>query len=220
MKGVSVGVATDERAQAGEPPRVLYYVPIVHTAADLGSQAQAIRERLIAQVGQAALDQRDEAIRRMWGAIRDRLLSLDVDWARVRIYQDALPVCGREREIVAQVAAQGSLNHALLAELVEKGATLEGTEDPRSLIAELERTKRLAALQTAPPLSPEELRALKEEGDQLLERRDAYIAGRIDATLRRGEIGLLFMGLLHRVDARLPGDIEVRSLMPDLPLNR
>lgn len=214
------GAAVTGRAQVGEQARVLYYVPIIHTAADLGSQAQAIRERLRAHVGQAALDRRDEAIQRMWGAIRDRLLALDVDWRQVRIFQDALPVCGREREIVAQVAAQGSLNHALLALLVEKGATLEGTEEPRALVAELERAKRLAALETAPPASDAQLRALKEEGDRLLERRDAYIAARIDATLRPGETGLIFMGLLHRVDALLPSDIEVRALMPDLPLNR
>jgi hypothetical protein len=37
----------------------------------------------------------------------------------------------------------------------------------------------------------------------LLERRDQFIAERIADTLKDGEIGILFMGVLHHVEDRL-----------------
>jgi hypothetical protein len=51
----------------------------------------------------------------------------------------------------------------------------------------------------------------------LLQRRDQFIAGRISATLGAGETGILFIGLIHRVDESLPEDIEVVPLISLLP---
>ncbi len=44
----------------------------------------------------------------------------------------------------------------------------------------------------------------------LLKRRDRFIAQRIDATLRRGETGLLFLGALHHAVEMLPDTIKVK----------
>lgn len=198
--------------------RTVYYVPIIHTAADLGSQAEALRDRYRARFGDEALRRHDAAIGRMWEAIRGTLLGLDVDWRRVKVYQDGLPVCGREREIVDEVAALGSVNHQILLELVGKGATLLGSEDPKLLVRELERVRGLARLDAEPSPAPATLEEARAEGARLLEARDAFIARRIDETLGPGETGVVFLGLLHRVNERLPRDIEVRPLMPELPL--
>jgi hypothetical protein len=39
---------------------------------------------------------------------------------------------------------------------------------------------------------------------------DRFIAGRVDETLKAGEVGLIFLGLLHRLERFLPPDIEMR----------
>lgn len=43
----------------------------------------------------------------------------------------------------------------------------------------------------------------------LLEKRDRYIAARINATLEPGEMGILFLGMLHAVEPHLKPDIKV-----------
>ena len=47
---------------------------------------------------------------------------------------------------------------------------------------------------------------------RLLEARDSFIAERIAATLQEGEVGLLFLGALHRLDALRSTDIRVETL--------
>ncbi len=72
----------------------------------------------------------------MWEGISKRLGKLDVEHANLRIYQDGLPLCGRELDIVRDVAARGSQNHQLVLSLVQRGASLEGTEDVQLLLEE------------------------------------------------------------------------------------
>ncbi len=45
-------------------------------------------------------------------------------------------------------------------------------------------------------------------------QRDKYIAARIHETLRDGETGLLFMGVVHKANEMLPGDIRISYLLP------
>jgi len=49
-----------------------------------------------------------------------------------------------------------------------------------------------------------------------MDRRDEYIAQRIASTLEEREIGLLFIGALHRVVERLPKDIQVHEPIANL----
>jgi hypothetical protein len=51
----------------------------------------------------------------------------------------------------------------------------------------------------------------------ILQKRDVYIGQRIDKTLREGETGLLFIGITHRVNEKLPKDIEIDYLIYRLP---
>jgi hypothetical protein len=59
--------------------------------------------------------------------------------------------------------------------------------------------------------APAEARAIAEAcaTDTLLERRDRFIASRIDATLEPEETGILFIGALHSVALYLNPDIQV-----------
>ena len=64
------------------------------------------------------------------------IAELALPYTNVRLYQDALPLCEKEADIVKEIAARGSKNHQFLVELMEQGARLVGTEDPHLLLQE------------------------------------------------------------------------------------
>ncbi len=196
--------------------RPLIYVPIIHSEADLGGVGQEVRRHFEEALGADAWTRRYASVEAMWDGLRTKLLALPLSWAHTRLYQDGLPVCGWEHPIVRDLAAQGSRNHLLLAELMERGATLMGTEDPALLVEEYRRIELLtrAAKQAEPAPAAEEL---KRSGEEILRRRDSFIAHRIDTTVQEGETGLLFLGLIHRVDELLEGKFDVRHLIHSLP---
>jgi hypothetical protein len=184
--------------------RRLIHVPIIHSLEDFGSQQEAVRRAYVSRYGIRAWQQHLEGVKQFWKDVRRAAPPLARTAATLRIYQDGLPACGREAELVRELAAQGSENHRLLLALAERGAVLMGTEDPDLLRQEHERSRRL-------DVRPEV--AAGARYDELMERRDRYIAARIDATLKEEpETGLLFMGALHRVVEGLPNDIGVTRL--------
>jgi hypothetical protein len=210
--------------------RSLLVVPILHTAADLGSLAESVRGHYLAQYGPAAWEQRERTVLAIWADVRNRIAAMELDYAKLRVYQDGLPVCGQELKIVEELATAGSVNHQLVLDLVHRGATLVGTEDPRLLISEYQMHRRqLDPAKTAcPGAMPTSSRACDEPGQHghedvamppnamdaaaLLEARDRFIAGRIADTLGQGQIGLLFVGAAHRIAPHLAADIHVRTL--------
>ena len=205
-------VAEMKQACPGETvKRSLILVPIVHTLEDLGSQKGLVVRESLRTGGRTALKRKTEAIRELWQRIERYIEALPLRWQDVRIFQDALPVSGREKEIVTELAAGGSLNHQLILKLLDRGAILMGTESPELLLAEYEMTKRVLASHGRKIRSSRE----KEQGDPILKRRDQFIADRINNTLRSGETGILFLGLLHSVEPFLKDDIEV--VRPTLP---
>ena len=60
----------------------------------------------------------------------------------------------------------------------------------------------------------------EDRADELLARRDEYIRQKIDTSLPEDGMGLLFIGLLHRVDEGLPEDISLSYLIHRLPFRR
>lgn len=197
--------------------RKLLYVPIAHSTADMGSKAELLKQRFVERFGPERWSEHQALIEELWRGIRDRLLSQGLRWEKVRLYQDGLPVCGREMEIVRHVAAMGSRNYGLLLELIGKGARLEGTEDPELLRRELE----LASVAVSTDEEESRRRGsdqYAEERAKMLKARDAFIGRRIDQTLRDNEVGVLFVGVLHEVDRCLPKSIRVRYLIHRLRL--
>lgn len=190
--------------------RTLIYAPILHSEVDLGSMAGEVSRRFQETFGVEEWNRRNSFVEAMWEGIRTRLLAQGIPWTKVRLYQDGLPLCGRERAIVLDLAARGSPNHRLLAELMDLGATLMGTEDAELLLREHRRIQVLARAQ-----GPSE--ESRREGEDLLSRRDAFMAHRILSTLEEGETGILFIGLLHRVDDLLRDGVSVHPLVTNPP---
>jgi hypothetical protein len=148
-------------------------------------------------------------VEQLWRAIRARIEALDLDYARTRIYQDGLPVCGFERRIVEELAKAGSSNHQLVSDLLEKKAVLEGTEDPQLLVREYQLQQRQAKKRAAPQSVPGPPNA---EAQAVLQARDRFIAERIEKTLQEGETALVFLGAAHRLDGLLKSGIPVESI--------
>jgi hypothetical protein len=190
--------------------RVLIHIPIIHTEAEMGTLAKEIRSRLGKELDPQLLQKKETAVDRLWDSIETMLAEVDLPHARVRIYQDGLPACGREMEIVNELAKAGSRNHRIIAELAKKGATIVGTESGELLIEEYQRVKQLLA---QPGMAPKPGRTV-DAGASLLQKRDRFMAERIDRTLQPGEIGILFIGMLHSVQRYLAKDITVIATRP------
>ncbi len=168
--------------------RNLWIIPVLHNSADLGSMSSRVEAKRL-QGSTALIDD-------LWQQLHDAVLTLPIAPTNLLLYQDSLPDCGLEASLLRQVANQGSANFQLLDELVERGGKLIGTESLPLLLREY----HLAC-------HPEDAR--EGELERLIDARDRYIAGRIDATLEAGQQGLLFIGMLHDVARFLPPDIAV-----------
>ncbi len=174
--------------------RQVWIVPIVHTLADMGSLAP--------QVAAARAPDATGLIEDFWDQLQNHVLRLEVDFRQVRVYQDSLPECGREVQIVEEVARSGSANFRLLRMLMRRGARVEGTESVELLLEEFRLVRQGIGIERGPERA-ERLRQLGLE-------RDRYIAARIDETLQAGEVGIVFLGMLHDLPPHLATDIEVR----------
>jgi len=199
----SAGPDNPESAQ-----RTLIYIPIIHTQADMGALSGSIARLKIKKLGKKGWEHNVNQVSRLWVRIEHILDELSLPYKRLRVYQDGLPVCGREMEIVRELANAGSRNHNLLLRLNDRGATIMGTESSELLVEEYQFIKEeFASGRPEPGLQGKaRRRALK---DSLLKRRDQYIARRINETLCAGETGLLFLGMLHSVRRWLDKDLRV-----------
>ena len=195
--------------------RELIYVPIIHTQVDMGAMSDSVKKEYSVRYGRGKWQQHITAINSMWDGLRLKIFGLNLPYKKVRIYQDGLPVCGKELEIVRETAGKGSLNHKIVLDLVMKGAKLEGTEDPALLLQEYHNFKQLYQHSDA----TEKKKAIdnyRKMSDNLLMKRDKFIAGRIHSTLAEGEIGILFIGMQHTVDKYLK-DVKISYLIHRLP---
>jgi hypothetical protein len=115
-----------------------------------------------------------------------------------------LPVCAHEARIVSDLAEAGSRNYKLLLHLERRGAILMGTESPQLLVEEY----RMATTDLHSGGAGGAGRRQRQSA-ALLEKRDRYIADRINSTLQPGETGILFVGMLHAVQPYLEPDMKI-----------
>ncbi|MBI2216621.1 MAG: hypothetical protein HYU51_04925 [Candidatus Rokubacteria bacterium] len=196
------------RARTARNERLVICIPIIHSQADMGAMAHSVRRVSAKKLGRDAWERNVNVIDEMWQGLRDTVEGWELPWDKVRLYQDGLPQCEREVEIVTTLAQAGSRNHQLLLSLMSRGAVLMGTESPDLLVEEYQLAlEGLAAEDSdaAAPGTPER----EARSRALLARRDRYIAARINESLRPGEIGLLFIGMLHAPERCLARDIRV-----------
>jgi hypothetical protein len=199
--------------------RRLIYIPIIHTEADMGSIAKGLKKEFTRKHGRGKWKEHVRAVDDMWDGIKRKIEGLKLDYKKVRIYQDGLPLSGREMDIVEEVAAKGSKNYQIVRDLVNQGAHLEGTEDINLLLEEYKYVKEVTGI-TNPIQKEEVIKKLRGMADALLVKRGRFIAQRIDKTLKEGETGILFMGIKHEVDKYLPKDIKVSDLIYRLPFKK
>lgn len=192
--------------------RRLIHVPIVHSQTDLGPVQERVRRAYIEKGGEEAWKASREAVAEFWNAIEKAMDSLRLDYRKVRLYQDGLPVCGQEERLVRDLARAGGANYRILLKLSERGAAIEGTEDPDLLRKEFELIMAGSHADAGAGDAETGKDANAAVFRDLLDRRDRFVARRIDATLRPGETGILFLGALHRAIEALPDTIRVTSL--------
>jgi len=175
----------------------------------MGALGETLERIKVSTFGRKRFVQGTMRADKLWQEIEQIVEALPVVAGKVRVYQDGLPVCAHELQIVSDLAQAGSRNHKLLLRLVDRGAILMGTESAELLVEEYHlATTSLASMPAAGA------RSYRLASAALLEKRDRYISDRIDTTLRNGETGILFLGMLHNVQAYLAADIEVRYPVP------
>jgi hypothetical protein len=199
-----------------EYTRQLILVPILHTMADMGTMAEGLEAAYVERFGRRHWEEFRTLVDGFWPMVRADLEALSLDYHRVDLYQDGLPVCGRELEIVQKAAEAGSDNHQILLDLLAKGAALMGTEDPSLLLEEYRSLQSALKPCGGGPAgyAPASL------GRDMLNRRDAYIGQRIGQTLLPRRTGVLFLGMMHDVESHLPEDIIVRRVVPPILASR
>lgn len=194
-------------------------MPVIHSEADMGSAAGPHKREFTEQFGICVWNEHIQAVDEMWEGISKRLSKLEIEQSHFRIYQDGLPVCGRELDIVRDVAKQGSQNHRLVLSLVRRGASLEGTEDVQLLLEEYHCIQAVAK-ELDPAAKRKMVKDLSTKRAALLSRRDQFIAQRIALTLQERETGVLFAGMAHQIDQYLPKDIHISFLIFRLPFSK
>lgn len=192
--------------------RRLIHIPIIHTLAEMGALGAPIQRAKESALGRQVQARNVALVEQWWDRIERIVTDLPVTPGKVRLYQDGLPVCGHEQEIVAELAEAGHRNYRLLMSLQARGAVLMGTESPELLTEEYQLAKAMLSRGNPAPSSSRPAQAR----DTLLERRDRFVADRIDRTLGVHETGILLMGMLHSVTRYLNGEIEVIHPLPAL----
>ena len=176
--------------------RKLIQIKIVHTSLDMGSMKDSLRKEGITKIGKKRWEENMEKIERFWDEVEVEIDSLNLDYKKVRIYQDGLP-CGEELglKIVDETAKKGSKNYQIVKKLIEKGATIGKTESAKLLQEEYRYIKEFLNAAS----EDEKINAIQQYNkvkDELIKKRDTFIAEKIDKTLGDDEIGLL-LSLIH-----------------------
>lgn len=192
----------------GIQKRTLIYIPIIHDQADMGNLRESVRQATLRKLGEKTWRRKVKLVDQIWTEAETIIDNLRLSFDKVRVYQDGLPVCGREIDIVTDLAKAGSRNHRLLLRILEKGATVMGTESAELLVEEYQLSKSILNARNSKK-TPKIDECRKALSESLLERRDRYVADRINTTLREGETGILFLGLLHNLEKRFDKDIKL-----------
>ena len=190
--------------------RTLILVPVIHTSADLGSLAEDVASRGIADLGEDVWEKHISAVEKFWDAISNYFDSIDV--TGMKIYQDGMIADGVVgQRIVEESAKQGSRNYELVASLLKRGAVLVKTEDFKLVKEERDNLVILTQAKSRIQKVTAYIRYMLAKG-RLLRKRDKFIAKSIDESLGKSEVGIIFIGAYHDIKKRLPGSIRVSEI--------
>ncbi len=199
----------------------LIYVPILHSQKETGDIIASLSDKKDIQMPKKNSSDQKKSIEEMWNGIHDKIKEVELPYPLVRIYQDALPVCGMEKKIVKKLADRGSKNHRLILELMRNGAKLEGTENPDLLVEEYSYLERLIANVSASTQSYRSgVNEYRKKSLKLMKQRDTFIVERIKSTLKAGEIPLVFMGVRHALEKQLQPHFVISHIIYRLPFKK
>ena len=187
--------------------RTLIYAPVIHTSADLGSLAKEVARRGVANLGEDLWQAHRKTVDGFWDMISRYFDSINV--SGVKIYQDGMVAEGEIGEKIADEGMKtGSKNYELLLKLLKRGAILVKTEDFKLVKEELDRLSEITRAKSIVQklISFAKYKLTK---DKLLNKRDEFIAKRIDETLNTSEKGIIFIGAYHNIKKRLPENIQI-----------
>lgn len=190
--------------------RTLIYVPVIHTSADLGSMAKDVAKRGIRDLGQELWEKHRKTVEGFWDVVSNYFDSIDVK--DMKIYQDGM-VAEEEigKKIVEDTAKAGSKNYRIILKLLDRGAVLVKTEDFKLVKKEYDR---LLAIIQAKSITKKIIACIKYKLVKgiLINRRDNFIANRIEQTLKTDEKAILFIGAFHNIKKRLSEDILIKEV--------
>lgn len=186
---------------------ILYYVPIIHMSEEYGTLNPAIRQAFINRLGERAFEKLQEEIRAYWRLVEARIEKTVHDFNGLIIYQDSFPVGSRDKILeffgrLFRDHSQKSPNFNLVKGLLDRGATLEGTED-MNLVLEQIKIYQLVSEASSPLEQNRILAENAAHAKEIMRKRDAFIAQRICDTLPVDGRGILFIGRDHDVITEL-----------------
>jgi len=192
--------------------RKLIYVPIIHSAADMGSLGKAMNHIEVSDSGASRFEKHSQTIDGYWQSIETYFDNFDFNPAKLKIYQDGMFLEGEMAlRIINDGISAGSKNSAIVSKLIQRGATLMLTEEIKLVMDEYNAIQAMLKSKTRPGKIYHLLR-YKFLKSLFLKRRDRYIAQRIDESLAPDETGVLFIGAFHHIIQKLPKDITVIEL--------
>lgn len=190
--------------------RTLIYVPVIHTSSDLGSLAKEVNRRGMRDLGPEMWREHLKTVEGFWDSLAHYFEYGD-EWP-AKIYQDGMVAEGEiGQKIIEEGIKAGSRNYELVSRLIKRGAILVRTERLNLVREEYDTLLSITqAKSTTQKLWAYFKYKLLKNG--LLDKRDQFIAQRIDETLNEGEKGILFIGAYHHVKKYLPSDIQITEI--------
>ena len=108
--------------------RELIYVPVIHVESDMGGVGTTIDKRSAEVCGRERWEKHKQVVIKFWDGIEEYFKKLDA--GNLRIYQDGLMAEGDlGLKVIREGAGQGSRNHRIVLDLIERGAVIRKTED-------------------------------------------------------------------------------------------
>jgi hypothetical protein len=168
--------------------RKLYFIPLVY-------------------LGEEAPDEYLKRFTKYWEQVEKQITELESRLGKVnRIYHELIPAGGEDgSEAIKEL---NDKSHQIIQSCLDKGAQLEAVEEGDLLTEFMDWSRCLiVGLQNQKVFTK-----VYESYTEVSKKRNEYIAGKIDETLKTDEIGILLMRENHQV--QFPSDIQVFYVSP------
>ncbi len=168
--------------------RKLYFVPLIY-------RGEEIPEEYL------------EKFDKYWEQVEKQITELELKLGKVnRIYHELIPAGGEDGS--QAIKELNDKSHKIIQACLDKGAQLEAVEEGDLLTEFMDWSRCLiVGLQNQKVFTK-----VYESYTEVSKKRNEYIAGKIDETLKTDEVGILLMRENHQV--QFPSDIQVFYVAP------